>query len=122
MNITKYTGRAYNFRTYNCWHHVSAVRADVGLSTPVFDVCSAASANAVFDQGRADGCGFEQHERPNDYDIVLMGVRTGGRLVWHSGVYFGGYVSHCARSARQVKLELLSDLRTQYSEIEFWRQ
>ena len=31
MNITDYTGRRYDFRRYNCWHHVRAVRAEAGV-------------------------------------------------------------------------------------------
>lgn len=121
MNITDYTGRAYNFRRYNCWHHVRNVRADAGLETPKFDVISPAQIQAAFDDGHAAPKGLEQVFEPQNFDAVLMCQRVAGRLVWHAGVYYDGYVSHCELAARQVRLEPLSDLRLRFVEIEFWR-
>lgn len=121
MNISAYTGKPYNFRAYNCWHHVRAVRKDVGLETPEFNVMSPRDINQAFEDGHAATKGLEQVFTPQNYDAVLMGVKTGGRIVWHAGVYFEGMVSHCAMYARQVKLDLLSDLKQVYQEIEFWR-
>ena len=72
MNITDYTGRPYNFRTYNCWHHVRKVRADVGIDTPVFDVLSPTAINDAFDNGHADPSGLVRVIAPNNYDAVLM--------------------------------------------------
>lgn len=121
MNINEYTGLSYNFRSYNCWHHVRAVRADAGLYTPEFNVVSPRGINQAFDDGHAATKGLEQVFAPRDFDIILMGARTGGRVVWHAGVYYAGMVSHCAMYARQVKLDLLSDMKQAYQEIEFWR-
>jgi len=36
-------------------------------------------------------------------------------------VYYQGYVSHCERVAKQVKLESLTDIRKRFVEIQFWR-
>lgn len=121
MNINDYTGRAYNFRRYNCWHHVRNVRADAGLDTPQFDVISPAQIQAAFDDGHAAPKGLEQVFAPKNFDAVLMCQRVAGRLVWHAGVYYDGYVSHCELAARQVRLEPLSDLKLRFVEIEFWR-
>lgn len=121
MNINDYTGRPYNFRTYNCWHHVRAVRADAGRNTPAFDVSSPSAAEAVFAEGHRDSRGLVRVDTPQDFDAVLMGVRHGNRIVWHSGVYYQGYVSHCELASKQVKLQSLADIRARYSEIEFWR-
>lgn len=121
MNISSYTGKPYNFRTYNCWHHVRAVRADAGLETPEFNVISPRDINQAFDDGHAATKGLVQVFTPQNFDAVLMGRRTGGRIVWHAGVYYNGLVSHCAMYARQVKLDALSDLKQVYQEIEFWR-
>lgn len=121
MNINAYTGKPYNFRTYNCWHHVIAVRRDAGLETPEFNVTSPTQINDAFEDGHAATKGLRQVFVPQNYDAVLMGVKTGGRIVWHAGVYFDGMVSHCALHARQVKLDALSDLKDTYTEIEFWR-
>lgn len=121
MNINDYTGRPYNFRTYNCWHHVRAVRADAGLNTPCFDVAVPSAADAMFIEGHRDSRGLVRACIPQDFDAVLMGVRHGKRIVWHSGVYYQGYVSHCELASKQVKLQSLADIRARYSEIEFWR-
>jgi len=122
MNISTYTGRLYNFRTYNCWHHVRAVRSDAGLETPCFDVQSPTAANDMFESGqRVDSKGLVQVFDPQNFDAVLLGCRHAGRIVWHSGVYYQGYVSHCERVAKQVKLESLTDIRKRFVEIQFWR-
>lgn len=121
MNINAYTGLPYNFRTHNCWHHVINVRADAGISTPAFDVATPSAADAMFAEGHRDSRGLSRVDAPQDFDAVLMGEPHGKRIVWHSGVYYQGYVSHCAMAARMVKLEALADIRALYSEIEFWR-
>ena len=121
MNINDYTGRAYNFRRYNCWQHVRAVRHDAGMETPEFDVISPTQIQAAFDDGHAAPKGLEQVFEPQNFDAVLMAQKVAGRLVWHAGVYFDGFVSHCELAARQVRLEPLSDLKSRFSDIEFWR-
>ncbi|HID7510321.1 TPA: hypothetical protein ACXHW4_004220 [Enterobacter hormaechei] len=121
MNINDYTGRAYNFRRYNCWQHVREVRRDAGMETPEFDVISPTQIQAAFDDGHAAPKGLEQVFEPKNFDAVLMCQKVAGRLVWHAGVYYEGFVSHCELAARQVRLEPLSDLKLRYPEIEFWR-
>ena len=121
MNINDYTGRGYDFRRYNCWGHVRAVRADAGIETPAFDVARPSQEQDAFAGGQVDSRGLVRVDTPQDFDAVLMGDRQGGRIVWHSGVYYNGSVSHCERAARQVKLESLADIRARYSEIQFWR-
>lgn len=121
MNINDYTGTPYNFRTYNCWHHVRRVRADVGLETPVFDVISPSQIADAFSEGHKNPGGLVRRYSPFNFDAVLMGCRVGSRIVWHAGVYFDGMVSHCELAARQVRLEALVDIKSRYQEIEFWR-
>lgn len=121
MNINDYTGRAYNFRRYNCWQHVRNVRMDAGLETPEFDVTSPTQIQEAFDNGHSAPKGLEQVFEPRNFDAVLMCQKVAGRLVWHAGVYFDGFVSHCELAARQVRLEPLSDLKSRFSDIEFWR-
>lgn len=120
-HITEYTGMAYNFRTNNCWQFVRLVRGDAGIETPPFDVISPAQINDAFAGGHDDPKGLVRQYDPRNYDAVLMGNKTGGRIVWHAGVYFDGMVSHCERHAKQVRLESLSDIKKKYPEIEFWR-
>ncbi|QHJ80292.1 MAG: hypothetical protein [Bacteriophage sp.] len=122
MNINIYTGKQYDFRRYNCWHHVIKVRGDAGIDTPKFDVVRPCDAARMFASGQGvDSKGLVMASVPRDYDAVLMGYLHGGRVVWHSGVYYGGYVSHCERAAKQVKLEALSDLIKRYPRMQFWR-
>ena len=122
MNINDYTGLPYNFRTFNCWHLVRKIRADAGLDTPRFDVASPAAANEMFLSGQNhDSKGLIQVDEPQDFDAVLMGVRHGKRIIWHSGVYYGGYVSHCELASKQVKLQSMADIRASFQEIQFWR-
>ena len=121
MNINDYTGRAYNFRRYNCWQHVRTARRDAGLETPEFDVISPTQIQAAFDDGHAAPKGLEQVFEPKNFDAVLMCQKVAWLLVWHAGVYYEGFVSHCELAARQVRLEPLSDLKLKYPEIEFWR-
>lgn len=121
MNIHDYTGTPYNFRSYNCWSHVRAVRQDAGLSTPLFDVTSPTTINAAFDAGHADTKGLTQHSTPQNFDAVLLGVNHGSRIIWHAGVYFDGMVSHCELASRQVRLEKLTDIIERFPRVEFWR-
>ena len=88
MNINDYTGKPYNFRNYNCWTHVRAVRADAGLDTPAFDVAAPSGADAMFAEGFRDSRGLVRVYEPQDFDAVcrvaleaviegcLTGVRT----------------------------------------------
>lgn len=122
MNINSYTGLPYDFRRRNCWHHVINVRADAGIYTPPFDVVSPAAANDMFLSGQTqDSKGLTKVEEPQDFDVALLGCRHGGRIIWHSGVYYNGYISHCERAAKMVKLEALSDIQKRYTEIQWWR-
>lgn len=121
MNINDYTGLPYDFRKRNCWHHVRNVRADAGLETPAFDVAYPHGAQDMFEQAHADSRGLTKVPEPQDYDAVLLGYDHGNRVIWHSGVYYKGYISHCERAAKQVKLEALTDIARRYPRIEFWR-
>ena len=121
VNIHSYTGKAYDFGRYNCWHHVQSVRRDAGIDTPDFDATSPLYCNDAFESGHADSKGMIQVSEPRDFDAVLMLVRCGKRLDWHSGVYFDGLVSHCDMRARQVRIDSLSDLAQQCERVEFWR-
>ncbi|EJB2979356.1 hypothetical protein ABXH80_004080 [Salmonella enterica] len=121
MNINSYTGLPYDFRKHNCWHHVRNVRADAGFSTPDFDVKSPTAISEAFDAGHSNPKGLTQVLTPQNFDAVLMGVKHGGRLVWHAGVYYDGMISHCELASRQVRLDSLSDIKKTYTRIEFWR-
>ena len=119
--LAKYTGLAYDFVTRNCWHHVRSVRADAGLDTPEFDCSAIEVANSAFDAGHADSKGLAQVSEPRNFDVVLMSSNRAGRLMWHSGVYCDGMVSHCDRWAKQVIMEPLDSIKRKCKGVEFWR-
>ena len=121
MNINDYTGLPYDFQTRNCWDHVRNVRADAGIETPEFDCASPAGITDAFEHGREVRKGMIHIAEPRNFDAVLMATNRGGRLLWHSGVYVDGMVSHCDRYAKQVRLEPLAEIAKRFQRIEFWR-
>ena len=118
--LTEYTGKAYNFLTYNCWDHVKAVRAKVGIDTPKFDCTSPNFINDTFIDAHDNSKGLTQSETPNDYCAVLMASKRGRRVLWHSGVYLNGMVSHCDRFSRQVRIDTLKSIIEKSERVEFW--
>lgn len=114
--LSVYTGIAYCFRSYNCWHHVIRVRAENGIITPEFDCASPRLSDEVFIKSHSNTKGMEQISAPFDYCAVLMMID--GR--WHSGVYLDGEVSHCDMVARQVRMDSLESLKERCERIEFW--
>lgn len=121
MNIHSYTGLPYDFRSYHCWDHVRAVRADAGIDTPMFDAATPTAIEEAFNDGHNDPHGLEQVSEPRNLDAVLMATKRGGRMIWHAGVYWDGKVSHCEMAAKQVRIEPLSAIAERYERIEFWR-
>ena len=114
--LSEYTGIAYDFRNYNCWHHVIKVREDNGIDTPEFDCTKPELSDSVFIQGHCDTKGMQQIGEPESLCAVLMCID--GR--WHSGVHFDGMVSHCDMYARQVRLDSLESLKRLSERVEFW--
>ena len=119
--LAKYCGIAYDFQRYNCWHHVRRVRSDYGLQTPEFDCQCMLLENEAFENAHYDSKGMEQISNPENLCAVLMARKVKDRLVWHSGIYLDGVVSHCDRCARQVRIEPLKALEKVYERVEFWR-
>lgn len=121
MSIHDYTGKAYDFATYNCWDHVRAVRAYAGIETPDFDCSSPADVTDAIEHGREIRKGLVLVSTPRNYDAVLMKFKSGGRADWHAGVYVDGIVSHCDMRARQVRIDPLDELVKRCKRVEFWR-
>lgn len=115
--LSAYTGIAYDFGAYNCWHHVMKVRADNGMDTPPFDCTSPKLVCATFEAAHCNSKGLQQISEPEPFCAVL--VLRDGR--WHSGVYLDDMVSHCDRNARQVRLDSLNSLQQVCERVEFWR-
>lgn len=121
MNIHDYTGLHYDFRTHNCWQYVRRVRSDAGIDTPEFDCADPSGITDAFERGREVRKGMVHVSTPRNFDAVLMAAELRGRLVWHSGIYFDGMVSHCDRWAKQVRLQTLIEIQRDYQRVEFWR-
>lgn len=120
--IDKYNGIAYNFRTYNCWHHGSKVRADNNIKTKPFSVRTMSEAFKLIKAEMSElGHGLRRVESPNDFDIVIVSKSHGSREVYHCGVYYGGYVSHCSREFGGVIIETLNEFTNNYETVSLWR-
>ncbi len=123
-DINSYTGKQYDFETYNCWSHVCAVRSDAGLQTRMFTASTPAiqdiaeAFNAAIEKGDH---GMRQVKSPRNYDVVLAYQVFKGRPVWHAGVYYDGWVSHCHKPSGMVVFEPLSDMMQAFKGVEFWR-
>lgn len=116
-----YTGIPYRFHGYNCWDHVRRVRSDFGLDTPRFDCASPDEEQAVFASREEDSKGMKQISEPSDLCAVLIGTERNKRIIWHSGVYMNGMVSHCDRYSKQVRLDTLRSIKEMAERVEFWR-
>lgn len=119
--LCAYTGLPYDFNHRNCWHHVRNVRRDAGIDTPEFDCATPAEICDTFEHSREETKGMIQVQDPREFDAVLMATKRNGRLVWHSGVYHSGMVSHCDRFAKQVRFQPIDEIRADYERVEFWR-
>ena len=122
MNITDYTGRRYDFRKYNCWHHVRAVRADAGIDTPAFDVATPSGADAMFAEGFRDSRGLVRVHEPvsvldfldpnsgrHSFPVDTALARIGGRpvgLLANNPQHLGGAIDAPAadKAARFMQL------------------
>lgn len=120
--IESYTGKAYNFRRYNCWHHVVAVRADAGIKTKTFKPRTMANAFRIItaEMQRLDQ-GMLRVDSPEDYDVIIAIVPNTDPLEYHCGIYHKGMVSHACRCARQVMLEPFDKFMANYEGAVFWR-
>ena len=119
--LAAYTGKPYDFNLYNCWHHVKKVRLDAGIVTPDFDCLDIDLINKTFDDAHSDSKGLTQISEPVNYCAVLIARKHRNRLLWHSGVYLDGMVSHCDRSAKQVHFCTLKELQSKSERVEFWQ-
>ncbi len=124
--IHSYTGKPYRFKGYNCWDHVTAVRKDAGLKTKYFTCsCVAQGYRLINDIMETNNHGLTsvnlKDDSLKDFDIVLLSRKSRGRVEYHCGVYYNGFVSHAHIGARQVMCARLEDLTKQYESVTFWR-
>ena len=120
--MIEYNGIAYSFRNYNCYDHVVRVRKDNGIKTKLFKPRNIDTAFSVIsaEMQKLDH-GLTKADTPENYDIVFVSKTISGRKVHHCGIYFDGLVSHCDRTAKQVRMEQLADFSATYEAPTFWR-
>lgn len=122
MNIADYAGKPYNFRNYNCYHHVAKVRSDNNIKTKMFQPKTKAEAFQIITaQMQNLGSGFSRVHSPQNYDLVMVQKTINNKKRYHCGVYFDGGVSHCCNLFGSVRYETLKDFCAGYEETTFWR-
>jgi hypothetical protein len=120
--MQRYVGKPYNFRRYNCYHHVSAVRKDFGIETKMFKARTLDDAfELITAQMSTIGNGFALVDKPQNFDVVFVEKKHKGRKVYHCGVYHDGYVSHCCNIFGSVRHQELSEFKKGYTGVTFWR-
>ena len=112
MNISDFNGLAFNYKRYNCLHHVARVRRAAGLTMPHVSTPEHRSdVNSVID-GCKKSRDFEQVKTPENFDIVVIVGPIG-----HIGIYVDGMVSHCSAASRCVVLDRVDE----FKKLEFYR-
>lgn len=112
MNISDFNGLAFNYKRYNCLHHVARVRRAAGLPMPYISTPEhRADVNELIGQCKQSP-DFEQVETPQNFDIVIIAGPIG-----HVGVYVDGMVSHCSAASRCVVLDRVDE----FKKLEFYR-
>lgn len=121
IDVQKYLGREFNWRSYNCWDFVRDVwmdhcGVDIGKRTPT--VLTSANIQAAFLQqwGDVDGVVVQRLEGPIEPCLVLL-MRP--RIMNHVGVYTQGRLLHLLPRQR-VQLQDLDVARIGFTEIRFY--
>lgn len=124
IDINSYTGKPYGFMTYNCWHHVVAVRNAVGMKTKMYTAITmtASAISSKFNVERVKNeHGLILISKPRNYDIVIFKRPVARIDYYHAGIWFNGWVSHSCSIFKQVVFEPLKEATTIRTEVEFWR-
>lgn len=117
-----FIGKPYDFRDYNCYHHVAAVREYHGIATKMFQPKTKSKAfELITAQMKSAGSGFSLVDSPEDFDMVMVEKKIGSRVVYHCGVYHDGNVSHCDNAFGSVRYESYSEFIKSYERATFWR-
>ena len=124
MSLMKqfYIGKAYSFRSFNCWHYVSKVRADQGIETKAFSTKNFKEAfSTITKQMRGVDHGLTKVDKPQNFDIVIINKTELGRLSYHCGVFHNGYIAHCDRVSGQVLYQTYKQFTQGYEGAVIWR-
>ena len=120
--IAKYIGIPYNWRRFNCWDYVVKVRKDNNIKTKMFKPRTIANAFQVItaEMQKLDH-GLLRVDKPEDFDIVIAGLKKGERFEYHCGIFYGGDVSHCCSRFGSVINQSFNDFKNGYETISIWR-
>jgi len=112
MNISEFNGLAFNYKRYNCLHHVARVRRAAGLSMPNISTPEhRADVNELIEKCKQSP-DFQQVKTPENFDIVVIMGPIG-----HVGIYVDGMISHCSAASRCVVLDRVDEFKN----LEFYR-
>ena len=120
--VIKYLGMNYDFRTFNCWHLVDSVRADLGYQSHKFSAITPAIrdvAKAFEIEIERGSHGMHQQPEMNDYDVVIMSKPWAGGFIYHCGIAIDGRILHAHKSG--VSYDSVDTIIQTWPRIEFWR-
>ena len=119
--LTKYIGKRYSFRAYNCWDFVVEARKEIGIDTKVFKPKNLKDAfKVVTAQMQKLGHGLTKIDSPQNYDIVIVSKKS--KLTsYHCGLVYAGDVVHCCPHIGAVASCSLFEFTRDKDGVSFWR-
>ena len=120
--IDLHIGQAYSFRSFNCWDYAVLIRKENGIKTKLFKPKTMDNAfRLITAEMRKLDHGLTKVDEPEDFDILIVNRRLGGRLIYHCGIFYQGSVAHCSRDAGQVMFDTYRDFIKGYEDCIAWR-
>lgn len=120
--ISKYIGKPYSFKRFNCWDFAVLVRKENGIKTKIFKARNMNEAFETFTAQMAKvDSGLLRVYSPIDFDIVVVSRVLAGRKTYHCGIYYKGDVAHCCNHFGAVRQESLIEFKKDYEGATFWR-
>lgn len=117
-----YIGKPYSFRRFNCWDYAKLIRSDNGIVTKMFQPKTLSGAFELITAEMSKlGHGLSLVIEPENFDIIFVENEINGKKRYHCGVYHDNHVAHCCPLFGSVRYELLSDFKSGYSGVSFWR-
>ena len=119
--LTKYIGKRYSFRSYNCWDFVVEARKEIGIDTKVFKPATIKDAfKVVTAQMQKLGHGLTKVDEPQNFDIVIVSKQN-KFTSYHCGLCYNGLVVHCDPIVGSVTSCSLFEFTREKDGVSFWR-
>lgn len=121
-DLSVYIGKRYRFRSYNCWTHVVAVRADFGIKTKSYGPRTVKDAFEVItaEMQKLDH-NMTLVSEPQNFDIVIAEKTHLGVKTYHCGIYHNGNVNHCCNIFGSVRSQRINEFLQEYESHTIWR-